>query len=168
MTKSNWWMYHGDPAHSGAVTGSRINRNNAAQLRVLHDIEIPGPVLSVPAIVDGFIYVGLANNLDAPNANGGQFLKIDIAAGEITQKFEWAINPAEGDSHGFMGMGCTPAITGGKVYFMAFNGKLYCLDSNDLHQLWMVDLRNSDLAHNQPVTNPGVANAPPAAGWFRR
>ncbi len=165
MTKSNWWMYHGDPAHSGAVTGSRINRNNAARLRVLNDIEIPGPVLSVPAIVDGFIYVGLANNLDAPNANGGQFLKIDIAAGEITQKFEWAINPAEGDSHGFMGMGCTPAITGGKVYFMAFNGKLYCLDSNDLHQLWVVDLRNSDLAHNQPVTNPGVANAPPAAGW---
>src|SRR4051794_17991746 len=104
MAKSNWWMYHGDPAHTGAVTGSRINRNNAASLELLHDIDIPGPVLSVPAIVDGFVYVGLANNLDAPAAIGGMFLKIDVHTGEIAHKFEWTILPAEGDSHGFMGM----------------------------------------------------------------
>ena len=77
MSKSNWWMYHGDPAHTGLATGSRINSRNAAALRILHDIEIPGPVLSVPAIVDGFVYVGLANSHAAQGANGGQFLKID-------------------------------------------------------------------------------------------
>ena len=108
MTKSNWWMYHGGPEHDGLVTGSHIDRSNAATLRLLHDIDIPGPVLSVPAIVDGFVYVGLANSLEAPAAHGGVFLKIDIETGKTVHRFDWTIDPADGDSHGFMGMGCTP------------------------------------------------------------
>ncbi|HEY6392002.1 MAG TPA: PQQ-binding-like beta-propeller repeat protein [Bryobacteraceae bacterium] len=165
MQKSNWWMYHGDPAHTGSVTGSHINRGNAASLKLLHDIEIPGPVLSVPALVDGFMYVGLANNLDAPAAIGGMFLKIDLKTGKTVHKFEWTIPASEGDSHGFMGMGCTPAVTGDLLYFSAFNGKLYCLSTHDLHLVWVTDLRNADLAHNQPVTNPAVPGYPPPAGW---
>jgi outer membrane protein assembly factor BamB len=164
MTKSNWWMYHGDTDHSGLVTGSRIRRATIASLRLMHDIPVPGPVLSVPAIVDGAVYVGLANSHDAPGANGGQFLKIDAETGKTLATFEWAIDPAEGDSHGFMGMGCTPAVINGMVYFSAFNGKLYCLSADNLKLLWVTDLRHADAAHNQPVTNvsPG---APPAAGW---
>jgi outer membrane protein assembly factor BamB len=165
MAKSNWWMYHGDPAHSGVAAGSRINRTNAASLALLHDIEIPGPVLSVPAVVDGFVYVGLANSLEAPAANGGAFLKIDVRTGKTVHRFDWAISSAEGDSHGFMGMGCTPAVTKDLLYFSAFNGKLYCLSTDDLHLVWVTDLRNADLTHNQPVTNPGIAGYPPAAGW---
>src|SRR5579863_8209190 len=102
MPKSNWWMYHGDQAHTGLATGSRITSRNAGTLKVLHDIEIPGPVLSVPAIVDGFVYVGLANSHLASGANGGQFLKIDATTGKTTATFEWNIDAAEGDSHGFM------------------------------------------------------------------
>jgi hypothetical protein len=47
MSKTNWWMYHGDPAHTGLVKGSRIDTTNVATLKLLHDIDLPGPVLSV-------------------------------------------------------------------------------------------------------------------------
>lgn len=166
MKRSNWWMYHGDPAHTGLVTGSRINSSNASKIVLHHDVPVPGPVLSVPAIVDGFAYVGLANSHDQPGCNGGSFMKIELSTGEIVRKFEWAIDPAEGDSHGFMGMGCTPAVADGKVYFSAFNGLLYCLDQETLAPVWTVNLRKSDIAHNQPVSNTlGDPNYPPAAGW---
>lgn len=169
MTQSNWWMFHGDPAHTGEVTGSRIDRDNVgdpAKFGLLHDIAIPGPVLSVPAIVDGYVYVGLANNQDSPGANGGKFLKIELASGITVHSFEWAIDPAEGDTHGFMGMGCTPAVWDDKVYFSAFNGKFYCLSALDLSLNWVVDLRHADLKYNQPVTNLGVVSSgTPAAGW---
>jgi outer membrane protein assembly factor BamB len=166
MAQSNWWMYHGDPAHGGVATGSRIDSGNAHQLQLLHDIDVPGPVLSVPAIVDGFVYVGLANSQTAEGANGGQFLKIKAASGETVAKFEWSIDPVEGDSHGFMGMGCTPAVykDSKQVFFTAFNGKLYCLNDDDLTLQWVTDLRHADPAHNQPVTNVSPAG-PPAAGW---
>lgn len=163
-------MFHGDPAHTGLVQGSRIDSSNVGKLQVLHDIELAGPVLSVPAVVDGFVYVGLANSHDAPGANGGQFLKIDAATGKTVAQFEWAIDPADGDTHGFMGMGCTPAIATSPldgntyVYFSAFNGKLYCLSADDLHLVWVTDLRNADALHNQPVSNLGPGG-PPAAGW---
>jgi outer membrane protein assembly factor BamB len=165
MKPQNWWMYHGDPAHTGQVTDSRIDRGNAASLRLVHDIDIPGPILSVPALFEGCIYVGLANSHEAPGATGGLFLKIHLKTGEILHRFEWAIAPSEGDSHGFMGMGTTPAVTKEKLFFGAFNGKLYCLDTRDLHLIWVTDLRIADLAHNQPVSNRGIAGAPPAAGW---
>jgi outer membrane protein assembly factor BamB len=109
--------------------------------------------------------VGLANSLDAPAANGGMFLKIDIQAGKIVRRFEWTVPPSEGDSHGFMGMGCTPAVTKERLYFSAFDGKLYCLSTSDLHLLWVTDLRHGDPAHNQPLSNLGIAGQPQAAGW---
>ena len=167
MSASNWWMFHGDPAHTGLVTGSPIKSSNAGKLKLLHEVPIAGPVLSVPAVVDGYVYVGLANSHELPGANGGQFLKINAAKGKIERKFDWEIQPQEGDTHGFMGMGCTPAVANGKVYFSAFNGKLYCLDENTLKPVWITDLRHSDLSHNQPVSNTLLWNAgdPPAAGW---
>jgi outer membrane protein assembly factor BamB len=165
MKASNWSMFHGDAAHTGLAEGSSISRSTIASLTLLHDVDIPGPVLSVPALVDGFMYVGLANNHALPGANGGKLLKIALATGATVAQFDWAIDPADGDSHGFMGMGCTPAVSAGQLYFSAFNGKFYCLDTATLKQLWVVDLRNADSAHNQPVTNPGQPDAPPAAGW---
>src|SRR6266481_2408956 len=89
MSSSNWWMYHGDPEHTGLVTGSDINSANAGRLKILHDIPLPGPVLSVPALVDGYVYVGLANSRDLPGANGGTFMKINAKSGVIEKKFEW-------------------------------------------------------------------------------
>lgn len=170
MSTSNWWMYHGDPEHSGYATGSAITSANAASLQLLHDITIPGPVLSVPAIVDGYVYVGLANSHDAPGANGGALLKISLQTGAVAARYDWHIDAADGDSHGFTGMGCTPAVTNGKVYFSTFDGKFYCLDQTTLKPVWVTDLRNRDLAQNQPVSNtmtdvaPGQL-VPKAAGW---
>ncbi len=166
QSQTNWWMFHGDPEHSGLVKGSRISRDTLCNFKLLHDIDIPGPVLSVPAIVDGFVYVGLANNHDLPGANGGKLLKIELSSGKTVAQYEWPINPNDGDSHGFMGMGCTPAVCNGRVYFSAFNGKFYCLSADDLALQWVVDLRSADLNFNQPTSNPGLPLPnPPAAGW---
>ena len=179
--KSNWWMYHGDPGHTGHASGSHITSGNAASLELLYRIQLGGPVVSVPAIVDGFVFVGLANSHEAENSNGGALFKIDIATGAIVAKFIWNLGTDLRDGHGFTGMGCTPAVVvpeggtldDGKVYFSAFNGKVYCLSARDLAQIWGLDLRHQDLSRNQPVTNIlGTAEKPvdgqtcsPAAGW---
>jgi outer membrane protein assembly factor BamB len=177
---ADWWMYHGDPAHSGYVSDSNIRSDNVAQsLKLKYSIQLGGSVLSVPAIVDGYVYVGVANYLRAAGGNGGAFFKIDIdedrvaagqpvgTAGQIVSTFHWNLGNDEPDSHHFTGMGCTPAIANGRVYFSAFNGKFYCLEQDSLELIWVIDLRNADPAHNQPVTNnKGVDfGYPPAAGW---
>jgi outer membrane protein assembly factor BamB len=176
-TSSGWWMYHGDPAHSGYVgSGSAINAAalSGGKFGVLHTLNLGGPILSVPAVSDGFVYVGLANSRDAIGELGGTLLKISLESGATAAKFNWKIELNERDAHGFCGMGSTPSIVGdsasGKVYFVGFNAKLYCLNAADMTLVWVTDLRQQDLAHNQPVHtfNPGtdINNEPPsAAGW---
>jgi glucose dehydrogenase len=176
-TSSGWWMYHGDPAHSGYVgSGSAINAAalSGGKFGVLHTLNLGGPILSVPAVSDGFVYVGLANSRDAIGELGGTLLKISLESGVTAAKFNWKIELNERDAHGFCGMGSTPSIVGdsasGKVYFVGFNAKLYCLNAADMTLVWVTDLRQQDLAHNQPVHtfNPGtdINNEPPAAaGW---
>src|ERR1700679_2234118 len=167
MSDSGWWMFHGDACHTGEVSGSSIDSSNVGSLKLLHDVKISGPILSVPALVEGKVYVGLANSSGTPGASGGQLLKIDAATGQTEAEFQWHIAAGEGDSHGFMGMGCTPAISGDHIYFFAFNAKLYCLDRHTLRLVWVTDLRNPDAAHGQPVSNTLLFNAgdPNAAGW---
>lgn len=152
---TGWWMHHGDPEHTGYVSDSPINSTNAGKLTVFKELQLGGPVLSTPAVVDGFVYVGTANAHGAVDSNGGSFYKIELATGTIAATFNWDIPASERDSHGFCGMGCTPAVIGGKVYFVAFNAKLYCLDQGTLEPLWITDLRYADPVHNQPVTNTG-------------
>jgi outer membrane protein assembly factor BamB len=176
-TSSGWWMYHGDPAHSGYVgSGSAINAAalSGGKFGVLHTLNLGGPILSVPAVSDGFVYVGLANSRDAIGELGGTLLKISLESGATAAKFNWKIELNERDAHGFCGMGSTPTLVGdsasGKVYFVGFNAKLYCLNAADMTLVWVTDLRQQDLAHNQPVQtfNPGpdINNEPPsAAGW---
>jgi outer membrane protein assembly factor BamB len=160
-------MHHGDEAHSGYVSASGINRSTVGRLTLRHELVLDGPVLSTPAVVDGFVYVGVANSRKAVGQNGGAFYKVALATGRIAATFHWDIPAEERDSHGFCGMGCTPAVRDGRVYFSAFNGKLYCLDQVTLALNWVVDLRYSDPLHAQPVTNDLGAEQgnPPAAGW---
>jgi outer membrane protein assembly factor BamB len=176
-TSTGWWMYHGDPAHTGYVdTGSKINAAalTGGQFGMLHTLNIGGPILSVPAVSDGFVFVGLANSRDQIGELGGTLLKINLATGATAAKFTWQIKENERDTHGFCGMGSTPSVVGdsktGKVYFVGFNATLYCLHASDLKQVWSVSLRTRDLGHNQPVDTfqPGPdinAEPPPAAGW---
>jgi len=162
-------MFHGDLGHSGEATGSPINSKTVPALKLTHRIEVPGSILSTPAVVDGYVYVGLANSLEAAAQNGGQFLKIDAATGATVATYNWSINPSEGDTHGFCGMGCTPAVVDGSVYFSAFNGQVFCLDANTLEENWITDLRYADMKHNQPVTNDfpngDAIGAPKCSGW---
>ncbi|HKP02841.1 MAG TPA: PQQ-binding-like beta-propeller repeat protein [Chthoniobacterales bacterium] len=171
---TGWWMYHGDPAHTGYVSDSAINSTNVntqkgtvqPPFNTLFTLPLEGPVLSVPAVSNGFVYVGLANYQNAPDGsgNGGALHKIDITTGSIVQTFAWNLGTDTRDIHSFTGMGCTPAVAYGRVYFGAFNGKLYCLDEDTLQPVWVTDLRLADPAHNQPITNnAGVAGGAPAA-----
>lgn len=164
----NWWMFHGDPAHSGEVTDSGISSATIKNLESIASIQVPGSILSTPAVVDGFVYVGLANSHapEVPTSNGGTVLKVDITSGRTVASFSWVIDLNERDSHGFSGMGCTPAVVDGKAYFSAFNGVVYCLDAADMSLVWQTNLRWDDPAHNQPVRNVrNYGSAPQAAGW---
>jgi outer membrane protein assembly factor BamB len=154
QTPSGWWTYHGDPEHTGFVSDSDINSSNVATLgTALYSLQIGGPILSVPAVVDGFIYVGVANYHAAQGGNGGALHKIDIQTGQIVKTFAWDLLDDERDIHSFTGMGMTPAVVNGRIYFGAFNGKFYCLDQETLEAQWITDLRNQDLKHNQPIRN---------------
>lgn len=169
-TPQNWSMYHAGYGHGGnASQGSPLTSSNVNehQFGLLHQVQVNGSILSVPAIVDGSIYVGLANSHDAPGSNGGSLLKYDIATGVLQNEFTWPIDVNDRDTHGFTGMGCTPTVINGLVYFVGFNAKLYCLKQSDLSLVWVTDLRYEDMAHNQPITNTlGMEDgAPPAAGW---
>jgi outer membrane protein assembly factor BamB len=163
---TGWWMYHGDPEHTGFVSDSNLNSKNVASsaFTTLHSIQLGGPVLSVPAISEGFIYVGLANSQQAAGGNGGALHKIDIETGQVVATYSWDLGCDSKDIHSFTGMGSTPAVVNGRVYFGAFNGKFYCLDQESLAEQWYTDLRNEDILHNQPVTNmAGVDTGGPAA-----
>ena len=163
---SGWWMYHGDPEHTGFVSDSNLSTATvaSANFQTLFTLELGGPILSVPAVTDGFIYVGIANYHAAEGGNGGALLKIDITTGKTVNTFSWDLGNDNEDAHSFTGMGCTPMIFNDRVYFGAFNGKFYCLNADTLALEWVTDLRNEDLAHNQPITNiNGVGVGYPAA-----
>lgn len=168
---SQWSTFHGDPAHTGYVIGSRLTTQTIAHLKPLYTREIGGAILSVPAIANGSIYVGTANGTMvacSALANGGSFHRIDLPTGEIQASYFWQTARHEGDTHGFTGMGCTPAIVDGLVYFTAFDGKMRCLDAETLELVWTTDLRCADPEKNQPITNTlGTAdpNNPQAEGW---
>ena len=76
---SGWWMYHGNPAHTGFVSDSNLNTTTVTSpnFKTLFTLELGGPILSVPAVTDGFIYVGVANYHAAEGGNGGALHKID-------------------------------------------------------------------------------------------
>lgn len=166
----NWFMYHGGYGHGGnAGPGNPLNSQNVnpQTFGLLNQVETDGSILSVPAVVDGFIYVGLANSHDAPGSNGGSLQKYDVATAKLVARFDWPIDVKDRDSHGFTGMGCTPTVINGLVYFIGFNARMYCLKQEDLSLVWTTDLRYADPAKNQPITNTvGMEQGyPPAAGW---
>ena len=173
MPSANWWMFHGDPAHTGEVTDSAISSTTVAKLKNTFSINVPGSILSTPAVVDGFVYVGLANTQakEVPTGIGGTLLKVNIDTGD-TVSWSWSIQLDQRDSHSFAGMGCTPAVTGGFIYFMGFDGVMRCLSDGaaGMSLVWTTNLRYNDPAQNQPVLNvfptpPGTPSTPQAAGW---
>ncbi len=136
----DWYMYHSDRQHTGDAQGcSGIRSTNVGTLALRHTVAVDASINSIPSIVDGKIYVG----------TGASLYKIDLASGTVEHTF------AVGSRPSYMpGIGGSPAIVGGKVYFTAIPGWVYCLDANTFALQWQTDLRNTDPPHNQPVTNP--------------
>jgi outer membrane protein assembly factor BamB len=148
LFSKDWWMYHHDAQHSGHASGcSSIRSTNVGQMKLRRTVPLAGagPVITIPSIVHGKIYVGSSDN----PCNGGTLFKIDIVTGHVDGTFSVPMrSPAYSQ-----GIGGSPAVVGGRVYFSAIPGWVYCVDANTMGLVWVTDLRKRDLAHNQPVDN---------------
>jgi outer membrane protein assembly factor BamB len=154
----DWPMYHHDLQHSGRVACSDITSANVSSLKPAYPqpIALNGHIISVPAVVAGKIYVGTSLPDAGQNPGGGTMYRIDLASGNVEQTFSFVTPPHQGSNQGETGVGCTPAVINGKVYFSALDGKIRCLDAVTFNPVWTTDLRNPDLVHNQPVSNPAA------------
>jgi outer membrane protein assembly factor BamB len=150
----NWWMYHANERHTGRAAGcSDIRSTNVGSLVLQSDIAVDGTVVTIPSIVDGKIYVGTGGF----EMNAGTLYKIDLATGVVEGKF-----PTSGNAfYPYDGIGGSPAVAAGCVYFTGIHGKVYCVDAATMTSVaphppavWVVDLKHADAAHNQPVNNP--------------
>jgi outer membrane protein assembly factor BamB len=142
----DWWMYHHDERHTGHASGiSGIRSTTVGSLLLRHAVAVDGPVITIPTVVHGKVYVGSS---DAPGG-GGTLYKIDLASGVVEQKFTV---PSRFPAYS-QGIGGSPAVVDGRVYFTTIPGMVHCLDRSTFAVLWSVDLRNPDPAHNQPVKN---------------
>jgi outer membrane protein assembly factor BamB len=152
----NWWMYHANERHTGTAAGcSDISSTSVGGLVLQSDIPVDGTVVTIPSIVDGKIYVGTGGY----GTMAGTLYKIDLATGVIEGKF-----PTTGNAfYSYDGIGGSPAVVGGRVYFTGIHGKVYCVDAATMTPtpphpaaIWTVDLKSADPAHNQPVSNPSA------------
>jgi outer membrane protein assembly factor BamB len=154
----NWWMHHRDAQHSGNARCSGIDSTTVGGLVERYALTLNGNIISMPSIANGKIYVGTGKS-SAASPQGGTLYKIDLPTGTIDAMFTFS--GSAGSVQGQPGICSSPAIAGGRVYISALIGKVYCLDANTLACLWVTDLRNRDLAKNQPVDHGGVQTA----GW---
>jgi outer membrane protein assembly factor BamB len=144
----NWWMYHHDEHHSGVASGcSNIRSTNVGTLVTQSATGVDGDIVSIPTVVDGKIYIGTTN---APGATvGGKLYRIDLATGAREMEFP----VPRRDPTYRQGIGGSPAVVGGRVYFSAVPGWIYCIDATTFTEIWRTDLRDPDPAHRQPVRN---------------
>jgi outer membrane protein assembly factor BamB len=157
---AHWWMYHRDPMHSGLVTDSNLSRTNVSALRLRGAVQLGGPVVSVPAVVNNNIYVGIGNSRWAQFGSGGTLFRLDLATGAVLASFTFNTPPFQGSRQGLTGIASTPAVVDGRVYASGQDGRLYCLDALTLAPIWITNLRHPDPLHRQPVTH-----RVPAEGW---
>lgn len=142
----NWWMYHHDERHTGHASGfSRITSTSAGSMLLNFTIPVEGRVVTIPSIVNGKIYVGTYN----ASVVGGILYKINLYSGVIEATFTVPQRPPAYAQ----GIGGSPAVVNGRVYFSIVPGRVYCVDAATLSLIWVTDLRNADPPHNQPVNN---------------
>jgi outer membrane protein assembly factor BamB len=144
----DWWMYGHDARHTGKATGaSDIDSITVSGLYKHAEVAVDGPVVSQPAVVDGKVYIGSGKQ----GGTGGTLYRIDLATGAIERSL-----PTSGTAFysWVSGIGGTPAVTGGRVYFTGVHGTVYCVDALTFATIWSVSLKTADLAHNQPLNNP--------------
>ena len=80
-------------------------------------------------IANGKIFVGTAASSDHISGT----IQIDLKTGTVEGTFQTDGNrPAY-----FPGIGGSPAIVDGKVYFSAIPGRVYCVDADTLSLIWV-------------------------------
>jgi outer membrane protein assembly factor BamB len=152
LFSKNWPMYHHDHEHSGQASGcSGLTSTTVQNLVLKKSVPVPegGAFLSIPTIVDGKVYIGTTQ---VSGANGGYLYKIDLATGNIDHKFGV---PNSRPAY-YPGIGGTPAVVDGRIYFTGLPGWVYCLDAATFAVVWSLDLRNPSAVMNQPVVNPSA------------
>jgi outer membrane protein assembly factor BamB len=152
LRSKNWWMHQHDQRHTGHASGpSDITRTSVNRMKLIRTLPVDGPVISKPAIVGGAIYIGSGKQ----GGSGGTLYKFDLVSGAKLGEF-----PTSGMAfyNWVNGIGGTPAVTGGRVYFTGVHGKVYCLDAATMTPspphpapLWEIDLNVANVAMNQPV-----------------
>ena len=150
-------MYHGDPAHTGlrrlGQRRSTRRRRPAAKFRRLHTLTVGGPILSVPAVADGFVYVGLANSRDvdrrdrrlAPQDRARQ------SGNDRRNQFNWKIDRGRTRRPRLLRHGLHAERGRRQRLLRRLQRQALLPRAGDLSLVWVTDLRNRDLAHNQPV-----------------
>jgi outer membrane protein assembly factor BamB len=155
ILSKNWWMYQHDERHTGHASGcSDIRSTNAGTLIQQSAVAVEGPVLTKPVIVNGYVYIGTGS---WGGADKSVLYKIELATGNVVGKFE-----VTGTAfYGLKGVGGSPTVVGGKVYFSTTYGDIYCLDAATMTTapsppppLWVTNLKTANMAKNQPVNNP--------------
>jgi len=140
LLSQDWYMYHADRQHTGGAQGcSGISSTSVGGMALRHAVAANGTISSIPTIVQGKVYIGTDKSL----------YKINVATGVVEHTFTVASRPSYQP-----GIGGSPAVIGGKVFFTAVPGFVYCLDAGTFALQWVTDLRNADASRNQPVNNP--------------
>ena len=145
----DWWMYQHNVRHTGQASGwSDIRSTNAHTMVQQSRVSLDGPVITKPSIVGGKIYVGTGRWRGGP---GGTLYKIDLATGAVEGRFG-----TSGIAYyrWYQGIGGSPAVVGGRVYFTGIHGKVYCVDAATMTGIWETDLSAPGAARKQPVNQP--------------
>jgi hypothetical protein len=116
LFSQDWWMYQHDAQHTGHASGSSdIWSTNVACMVEQPPIAISGNIVTKPSIVDGKIYIGSSRIGGGP---GGILYKYDLASGTKEGEF-----PTSGTAfYSYQGIGGSPTIVGGRVYFTGVHG----------------------------------------------
>lgn len=148
-------MYHHDQSHSGAASGcSGITSTTVANMTALASIPLDGCVITIPCIVQGNIYVGTVNN----SKGTGTLYNIDLATGGINGSY--VVADTDMSSQSYTGIGGSPAVVGGNIYFTSFGGFVYCVHSASMTLVWSTDLNTRPRTRTSrfltPKPTPGV------------
>ena len=105
----NWWTYHHDSQLTGVASGcSGIRRTTVCGLALQSSITLDGPVISIPCVVNGKIYVGTGNSSTAAGGSGGTLYKIDLSTGAIDDTFTFNTPMGQGSRQGYAGSAVRP------------------------------------------------------------
>ena len=152
LISPNWWMYHHDEEHGGRASGSSdIRKTTVGSMVLRHTVPLPdgGSIVTIPSIVNDKIYVGTYRRSGATGNEG--LYRINLNTGAVEDHFPV---PLRGSTYAD-GIGGSPAVVNGRVYFSHMPGEVYCIDAADFTTVyWRTDLRQPDEIKKQPVRNP--------------